>query len=323
VKNHFNARWYDAATARFISEDPARDGVSWFAYVGSNPLKFVDPTGLRQEVDNTGGELIVEDPTDGDSISRRTSRNEFEKLEYEAQRKLLELRKRLYRMRGLPLAGLSEAEKESLNSGINDVEDNIRQSIMDYVASGFDLRFLHNNSEIHIRRGILGLPQTYPLQIPGMDFEIHVPIEDGVFYDGLLSLNVLGVSISGDIPVQTVTSWSKYFNQSFPTYAPANTGDDPYYTGFLKHDNGDKYGRYIHLVNENLGLPGDSTYVYIHLSRSKYIALSLACMMIFDPTHQSVMDEMNSLGFNFKQRDESVFESIRVIIHGDTPGYEN
>jgi hypothetical protein len=49
VQHHFNARWYDAETARFISEDPARDGVSWFAYVGNNPLKYVDPTGLILE----------------------------------------------------------------------------------------------------------------------------------------------------------------------------------------------------------------------------------------------------------------------------------
>jgi hypothetical protein len=49
VRNHFNARWYDAQTARFISEDPVRDGGNWFAYVGSNPLKFVDPTGLISE----------------------------------------------------------------------------------------------------------------------------------------------------------------------------------------------------------------------------------------------------------------------------------
>ncbi len=46
MKYHFNARWYDAETARFVSEDPARDGVSWFAYVGNNPLKYIDPTGL-------------------------------------------------------------------------------------------------------------------------------------------------------------------------------------------------------------------------------------------------------------------------------------
>jgi LysM repeat protein len=46
IKYHFNARWYDAQTARFVSEDPARDGVSWFAYVGNNPLRYVDPTGL-------------------------------------------------------------------------------------------------------------------------------------------------------------------------------------------------------------------------------------------------------------------------------------
>jgi hypothetical protein len=45
-------------------------------------------------------------------------------------------------------------------------------------------------------------------------------------------------------------------------------------------------------------------------------------MMIFDPTHQSVMDEMNSLGFTIQHRDESDFESIRVKTNGDTPGYE-
>ncbi len=43
---YFNARWYDAGTGRFISEDPARDGSNWFIYVSNNPLKFTDPTGL-------------------------------------------------------------------------------------------------------------------------------------------------------------------------------------------------------------------------------------------------------------------------------------
>ncbi|MDC7236039.1 MAG: RHS repeat-associated core domain-containing protein [Spirochaetales bacterium] len=45
---YFNARWYDASTGRFISEDPARDGANWHVYVGNNPLRFIDPTGLRQ-----------------------------------------------------------------------------------------------------------------------------------------------------------------------------------------------------------------------------------------------------------------------------------
>jgi RHS repeat-associated protein len=45
---YFNARWYDPGTGRFITEDPARDGISWYVYVSNNPLKFTDPSGLVQ-----------------------------------------------------------------------------------------------------------------------------------------------------------------------------------------------------------------------------------------------------------------------------------
>jgi RHS repeat-associated protein len=43
---YFNARWYDPTLGRFITEDPARDGNNWFAYVGNNPMSRVDPNGL-------------------------------------------------------------------------------------------------------------------------------------------------------------------------------------------------------------------------------------------------------------------------------------
>jgi RHS repeat-associated protein len=43
---YFNARWYDADTGRFITEDPIRDGLLWYAYANNNPMKFTDPTGL-------------------------------------------------------------------------------------------------------------------------------------------------------------------------------------------------------------------------------------------------------------------------------------
>ena len=38
---YFNARWYDPTLGRFITEDPARDGGNWFAYVGNNPMSRV------------------------------------------------------------------------------------------------------------------------------------------------------------------------------------------------------------------------------------------------------------------------------------------
>ncbi|MBN1186713.1 MAG: RHS domain-containing protein, partial [Bacteroidales bacterium] len=46
---YFNARWYDAETGRFISVDPVKDGVNWYAYCANNPLVMIDPTGLLTE----------------------------------------------------------------------------------------------------------------------------------------------------------------------------------------------------------------------------------------------------------------------------------
>ncbi len=41
----------DEGTSRFLSEDPARDGVSWYGYCGGNPIGRVDPWGLDQFTD--------------------------------------------------------------------------------------------------------------------------------------------------------------------------------------------------------------------------------------------------------------------------------
>ena len=43
---YLRARYYDSAQGRFTQEDPIRDGYNWYAYCNSNPLMFVDPTGL-------------------------------------------------------------------------------------------------------------------------------------------------------------------------------------------------------------------------------------------------------------------------------------
>ena len=45
---YFNARWYDCELGRFTTQDPARDGVSWWIYCGGNPIAFVDFSGLEQ-----------------------------------------------------------------------------------------------------------------------------------------------------------------------------------------------------------------------------------------------------------------------------------
>ena len=45
----YGFRDYSPAHARFITEDPIRDGENWFAYVGNNPVNWIDPWGLEQE----------------------------------------------------------------------------------------------------------------------------------------------------------------------------------------------------------------------------------------------------------------------------------
>ena len=39
-------RYYNGSVGRFITEDPIRDGLNWYAYASNNPVLFLDPFGL-------------------------------------------------------------------------------------------------------------------------------------------------------------------------------------------------------------------------------------------------------------------------------------
>lgn len=41
-------RYYDPSIGRFITEDPARDGLNWYVYCANNPVMFVDSFGLEK-----------------------------------------------------------------------------------------------------------------------------------------------------------------------------------------------------------------------------------------------------------------------------------
>ena len=48
---YLRARYYDPQTGRFVSEDPAKDGLNWYVYCGNNSVMFVDPSGWFRIVD--------------------------------------------------------------------------------------------------------------------------------------------------------------------------------------------------------------------------------------------------------------------------------
>ena len=48
-------RYYDPAIGRFITEDPAKDGLNWYVYCGNNPINRIDPLGLVSYVFYTTG----------------------------------------------------------------------------------------------------------------------------------------------------------------------------------------------------------------------------------------------------------------------------
>jgi len=42
---YMRARYYESTAGRFVSQDPARDGINWYAYCANDPVSSVDATG--------------------------------------------------------------------------------------------------------------------------------------------------------------------------------------------------------------------------------------------------------------------------------------
>ncbi|MCG8572644.1 MAG: RHS repeat-associated core domain-containing protein [Spirochaetes bacterium] len=53
-------RYMDPEIGRFISEDPAKDGLNWYVYANNNPLRWIDPTGLYDD-DGYSDEVSLDD----------------------------------------------------------------------------------------------------------------------------------------------------------------------------------------------------------------------------------------------------------------------
>ena len=65
---YYAARYYDPYIGRFTQQAPAGDGVNWYAYTANNPLKFVDPTGLKPLAEYNPGLYDIASEFFGDMI---------------------------------------------------------------------------------------------------------------------------------------------------------------------------------------------------------------------------------------------------------------
>ncbi len=43
---YHGARWMDQSSGRYVSPDPAKQGINWYIYAGNNPTTMIDPDGL-------------------------------------------------------------------------------------------------------------------------------------------------------------------------------------------------------------------------------------------------------------------------------------
>ena len=96
---YLRARYYDPATSRMLSEDPAKQGVNWYVYCNNNPLKYIDPSGLYYlEKDNNGQVYAViqsGDTLSGIALSEVGNANAWTKMNYSGEPSKIQVGQRI------------------------------------------------------------------------------------------------------------------------------------------------------------------------------------------------------------------------------------
>jgi RHS repeat-associated protein len=90
--NYFGARYQDPKLGIFLSVDPLAEkyaGMSSYAYVANNPVKFVDPDGKRIKIGSTY--YSYEKDRNYDKIKNNFERNAYKALDYLYSTKALEV----------------------------------------------------------------------------------------------------------------------------------------------------------------------------------------------------------------------------------------
>lgn len=67
---YLRGRYYDPATRRFTTPDPAEDGINWYAYCGNNPIDYVDPSGYKhfRKQEKIGKSVVITEYFSGEDL---------------------------------------------------------------------------------------------------------------------------------------------------------------------------------------------------------------------------------------------------------------
>lgn len=87
-------RYYDPATSRMLSEDPARQGTNWYIYCNNNPLKYIDPSGLTYVIAWSYGKADLEPYTDSQgnvNWTKFTAENSFARAAATRKQELIDM----------------------------------------------------------------------------------------------------------------------------------------------------------------------------------------------------------------------------------------
>jgi RHS repeat-associated protein len=299
---YFNARWYDADTARFVSEDPARFGSNWYRYASHNPLKYTDPTGLHDWYDSGGDSQSGPSYEYTDSKGTTVDRGEAEAAA-SAQNSIMDLVRRIKSINDEDISGWPAGLTKGISGIREQLINQLTEELHDYAMAGYSFEFIETNSSIMIQRAEFGDTYSTPILDDNGNLAAHYQNPDGISYDALLDFQFMGVSLFSAPAVSTPTGeLDKIDGNAGTIYIPEGTYPGKLMIGhntYMKDTVNNPDGLFIWIQMPDPRADAGSTFVYIHNSFQPISPLGKACAILYGPNFRALTDRMRYVGFDF------------------------
>ena len=180
-------RYYDPAIGRFITEDPAKDGLNWYVYCGNNPIRYVDPTGCWQEDDDKYPAFIQR------AIKKYTKEWEYANaMDNEANKITAHGKAESARALGNSFISRSEWGAQNFNDWDND--PNKTDIVIHHTDNNKNVKQIEKD---HIKRGWSGIGYHFIISPEGLVYEGR-PIKKKGAHVKQQNTGKIGVALIGD-----------------------------------------------------------------------------------------------------------------------------